>query len=93
MNRWEAPPASARALLARRNVDQVRADQGHSAHWVVPAWQSRSRHQMDFLVLAGLNHDLSCTNGTRTHSMDTEHQPTDLAVGSSARWLHPFLSS
>jgi hypothetical protein len=32
-------------------------------------------------VLAGLNHDLSCTNGTRTHSMDTEHQPTDLAVG------------
>jgi hypothetical protein len=38
---------------------------------------------MDFLVLAGLNHDLSCTNGTRTHSMDTEHPPTDLAVGSS----------
>ena len=48
---------------------------------------------MDFLVLAGLNHDLICTNGTRTHSMDTEHQPTDLAVGSWGRWLHPFLSS
>ena len=48
---------------------------------------------MDFHVLAGLNHDLSCTNGIRTPSMDTEHQPMDLAVGSSGRWQHPFLSS
>jgi hypothetical protein len=27
--------------------------------------------------------DLSCTNSTRDHAVDVEHQPTDLAVGGS----------
>ena len=48
---------------------------------------------MDFQVLAWTEPRPELHKRTRTHSMDTEHQPTDLAVGSSARWLHPFLSS
>ena len=93
MNRRERPAGLGQGPAGQAERRRGRADQGHSAHCVVMRVAVQEPSPDGFLVLAGLNHDLSCTNGTRTHSMDTEHQPTDLAVGSSARWLHPFLSS
>jgi hypothetical protein len=43
--------------------------------------QSTRRHQMDYLVLAGLDPNLSSTNSIQAHWVDVDHQPTDLAVG------------
>jgi len=36
---------------------------------------------------------VSCINCAQEGPVDVEHEPTDLAVGSSTRYLHPLPSS
>jgi hypothetical protein len=93
MNRRERPAGLGQTPAGQAERRRGRADQGHSAHCVVIRVAVQEPSPDGFPGAGWTEPRPELHKRTRTHSMDTEHQPTDLAVGSSARFLHALLSS